>query len=52
MEQIQITFTLKEGQTKEELIETLVVLSFQENMSHLENLVKEIDDGDTIHTDL
>ena len=46
---ITITFALKDGHTKAELVETLKVLTFDEGMSYLEELVESIDDGDTIY---
>lgn len=50
--EVTIKFTLKEGVTKEELVETLKVLTFQEGMSYLEEQVSEFDDGDTVYTGL
>jgi exonuclease VII small subunit len=52
MTRVTLTFNLKEGHTKEDLIDTLKVLTFEEGMSHLEDVVQSIEDEDTIHENL
>lgn len=49
MDKVTITFELKAGVTKEQLVNCLSFLTFEEGMSHLEDLVHSIDDGDTIY---
>jgi hypothetical protein len=48
MTEVTVTFRLNEGYTKESLIDTLKVLTFEEGVSYLEEIVSEIETDNEI----